>query len=564
MHTQDSARKLIGIPRSRKRPARDKNATLTPAAPAPSSVAIPFPSEFRSINGFGNNLAHPTWGTTDQVYLRLVPASYADLIGSPSGSERPNARTISNAVCAQEQSRPNQRGASDYLWQWGQFLDHDLDETPTLDPPETFDIEIPAGDAWFDPSGSGSQTIPLNRSYYEMINGVRQQVNAITAYIDASNIYGSDEERAFALRRLDGSGLLKTSPSDRGDLLPYNTGGFDNAGGPGPSLFLAGDVRANEQAALTAMHTLFMREHNHWAREYANRNPNSTGEEIYQFARMIVAGELQAITYREFLPLLLGPEAIPPYQGYRPEVNAGISNLFATAAYRFGHSLLSPTLLRIDSTRAEVAAGHLALADAFFTPAHLEDEGIDSLLRGLAAQACQELDGQLVDDVRNFLFGPPGSGGFDLAALNMQRGRDHGLPSFTTACRELGQRPPREFRDIHPDPEVWKRLETVYGQVDRVDCWVGGLCERPVPEAMVGPMLHRVLSDQFLRLRDGDRFYYRSYLPQDLIALVEDQTLARIIRRNTRIGPELAENVFLLPGHLQPKGSLASQPRKRH
>jgi len=535
-------RQVADITRSRKRP--DKQDAPAPGE-APPSVEVTFPEEFRSLTGLGNNQENPAWGSIDQILLRRVPAAYEDLVGSPSGSDRPSARAVSNAICAQTDFTPNRRGATDYLWQWGQFLDHDIDETPTLDPAEAFDIPVPAGDPWFDPSGTGTQTIPLNRSYFEMIDGMRQQVNAITAYIDASNVYGSDEQRAYALRRLDGSGKLKTSNSNVGELLPYNDAAFDNAGGTSPALFLAGDVRANEQVALTAMHTLFVREHNQWAQEYSDRNPGVTDEEIYQFARMIVGAEMQAITYREFLPVLLGPDAIPPYDGYRPRTHPGISNLFATASYRLGHSLLSPTLLRLDADGSETAAGHLPLANAFFDPAHIEEEGIDSLLRGLASQTCQELDGHIVNDVRNFLFGPPGSGGFDLAALNMQRGRDHGLPSYPEVCQALGQRPPREFRDINPDPAVWQAMEEVYGSLDLIDCWVGGLCEPHLPGAMVGPMLHRVLSEQFIRLRDGDRFYYESHLPRELIDLVHHQTLANIIRRNTEIDAEIQANVFL-------------------
>jgi hypothetical protein len=558
----DGDRRTAAIPRGRRREEQPPS----PPAPGASQSTIEFPPEVRSVDGFGNNRRHPEWGARDQPFVRIVPAAYGDGTGSPSGSDRPGARAISNAVVAQGISMPNGRGATDYLWQWGQFLDHDIDETPSLDPPEAFDIDVPAGDPWFDPRGTGTQSIALNRSFYELHDGVRQQVNGITAFIDASNVYGSDEERAFALRTLDGSGKLKTTASDVGDLLPYNFSGLDNAGGPGPGLFLAGDVRANEQIGLIAMHTLFVREHNHWAESYRAINPQATGEETYQFARMIVGAEMQAITYREFLPILLGPGAIPPYDGYKPEVNPGIANLFATAAYRLGHSLLSPTLLRIDAGGNEIEAGHLSLADAFFRPDEIEDHGIDPVLRGLAAQACQELDGQLIDEVRNFLFGPPGAGGFDLASLNMQRGRDHGLPSFSKACQALGMRAPRRFQDINPEPVVWMGLEQAYGDVAQVDCWVGGLCEPHLPGAMVGPMLRHVIGDQFRRLRDGDRFYYAHALPRELVDLVEQQPLSVIIRRNTGIGDELQENVFLArdaPQALPDRQTFTRPPRRR-
>ena len=127
----------------------------------------------------------------------------------------------------------------------GQFVDHDIDITESIDPAEAFDINVPAGDPGFDLTGTGTQLIGLNRSFYKVDKeGVRQQVNDITAFIDASNVYGSDEERAFALRTLDRTGKLKMSD---GDLLPFNTNGLANAPTAFASnFFLAGDVRANE------------------------------------------------------------------------------------------------------------------------------------------------------------------------------------------------------------------------------------------------------------------------------------------------------------------------------
>jgi len=530
------------------------------------SVQVEFPTEFRTINGEGNNLTNTHWGAAEITYLRRLPISYSDVADSPAGVDRPNARSISNAIALQTSSVENRRGATDFLWQWGQFLDHDINETPGIDPVEEFNIEIPAGDPWFDPQGTDEVVIPLNRSLYEHVDGVRQQMNAITAYIDASNVYGSDDTRAFALRRLDGSGKLKTTDTEQGELLPYNTTGADNAPTSSADYFLAGDVRANEQTGLTAMHTLFVREHNHQADEYKKLNPSASDEETYQFARMIVVAEMQAITYREFLPILLGRDTIRPYDGYKPPVNAGVSNVFASSAYRFGHSLIPSTLLRLDENGEEVEAGNLSLANAFFNPGHIEQEGIDSVLRGLAGQRCQELDSQIVDDLRNFLFGPPGTGGLDLAALNIQRGRDHGAPSYNEARSALRLKPALDFIDITRDPVTAERLATAYNSVDEVDLWVGCLCEPHVRGGMVGEILHRLLTDQFIRLRDGDRFWYQSYLPEEMRRIVEQQTLATIIRRNTNIGDELQDNVFLAtdaPAEMPPPPRPTQRQKRR-
>ncbi len=418
--------------------------------------------------------------------------------------------------------------------------------TFSAEPLEPMPIPVPSADPYFDPAGTGTQVIDLDRSQYELVNGVRQQMNSNTSFIDGSQVYGSDQARADELRTMDGTGRLKTSP---GDLLPYNIHGFRNfPTDDDPTMFLAGDVRANEQVGLTAMQTLFMREHNHVAGMVHELSPALDGEAIYQMARAIVGAEIQAVTYHEFLPALLGPHALPKYDGYRPAIDPTIGTEFATAAYRMGHTLLSPQLLRLDENLNPISQGDLPLQDAFFSPAtFVAGGGPDPLLRGLANQQAQNFDCYVVDGLRNFLFGPPGAGGFDLASLNLQRGRDHGIPRYNDLREALGMPRATSFADISSDPEIQARFASVYASVDDVDAWIGIISEDHHPGAVVGELAFRILRDQFERLRDGDRFWYENVLPRHLEAYVERQTLADIIRRNTGIGRELQNDVFRVP-----------------
>lgn len=539
-------------------PHQDNSQQQGPQQPvAPSQI-----TEFRTIDGSSNNVQHPAWGTTASTQYRFFPVAYGDGSNTPSGADRPSPRAISNAVCSQVTSMPNRLNVSDMLWQWGQFLDHDLTLTFTQSPPESFNIAVPAGDPYFDPNNTGTQVIPLSRSIFSTVDGVRQQVNSITSYIDASQVYGSDTETAQLLRRLDGTGKMKTSD---GALLPLADDGF---------FFVAGDIRVNEQIGLMAIQTLFLREHNYWAdaiRERALPTPGAqppapipglpaitgevTDEKIYQLARVIVAAEIQAISYREFLPALLGHGAIAPYRGYRPDIDATVANEFAVAAYRFGHSMLSPELLRLGANNQPIAEGNLSLANSFFAPQEVRTTGIDPILRGLSRQKAQDLDPYIVDGVRNFLFGAPGQGGFDLASLNIQRGRDHGLPSYNQIRGLLGRPPAQNFRDITRNTTTANRLASVYASPAQVDPWVGMLAEDDVPGALVGPTLFAILTEQFEATRDGDRFWYQKYLPAQTQRLVEQQTLATIIRRNTAIRGELQNDVF----HVSP-----TQPQHPH
>ena len=514
------------------------------ALPATAVANLTSFDEVRTFDGNGNNLVNPDWGRGGTPLLRgMMTADYEDGISEPQTAGLPGAREISNAFAAPPLPRINSARVSDFFWQWGQFLDHDIDLTMVADPVESFDISVPAGDPFFDPQGTATQVIPLFRSAYVDVSGVREQINAISAFIDASNVYGSDVARAAELRSLDGSGRLKTSP---GGLLPRNMNGFPNAPADDrPRLFLAGDIRANEQAALTALHTLFVREHNYQADRIREEDQSLDGETIYQRARAIVGAEMQAITYREFLPLLLGPDALPEYQEYDPAVHPGIENAFSTVTYRFGHSMLSGQILQLSPDGEPLPQGPFPLREVFFSPEAITERGIEPFLRGLAAQPAQEIDPFVVDDVRNFLFGEPGSGGLDLASLNIQRGRDHGMARYN-ACRiELGLDPWTDLTQISSNPEIRSRLLTAYDDVAEVDGWIGALAEDHYPGALVGETNYAIIRDQFLRLRDGDRFWYERYLTPALVAYVETQTLAVIIRRNSAI-ESIQDNVFLV------------------
>jgi hypothetical protein len=239
---------------------------------------------------------------------------------------------------------------------------------------------------------------------------------------------------------------------------------------------------------------------------------------------------------------------MPQHVRFDEAVNPGIANVFSTGAYRFGHTMLSSQLLMKDGDDVE----SIGLRDAFFAPSIVESNGITRILCGLAGQVAQEIDTLVVDDVRNFLFGDPGSGGFDLASLNIQRGRDHGLPSFNQVRQAYDLPPAASISDLSSDPQTVTRLQAAYGDVDRIDLWVGGLAEDHVPGAQVGETFFTILVDQFRRLRDGDPFFYRGCLPSALVPVVESQTLSVIIRRHTGLSLEEMQACAFQTGETQP------------
>jgi hypothetical protein len=494
----------------------------------------------RPVDGTGNNLEHPEWGAAGADFLRQSPADYADGVSAPAGENRPSPRDISNALADQGgEETPSARQLSAMAYAWGQFLDHDIDLTASATS-EPISIAVPTGDPWFDPLATGTQTIETTRSGYDPATGTseanpRQQVNSITAFLDGSMIYGSDAAKATALRTLSG-GKLKSSD---GNLLPINNaatfpdGTLDMAAlGPNDTVFAAGDVRANENVELLSLQTLFMREHNLQADRIAEQNPGLTDEQIYQQARAIVIGEIQAITYKQWLPDILGPSAIKPYRGYRADVNPGIANEFATAGFRFGHSLVGDDVEFLDNDGNEIRDA-IPLSEAFFNPGIVSDTGIAPILKYLTSDPSSELDTKVVDGVRNFLFGPPGAGGLDLASLNIARGRDHGLADYNSMRAAYGLPRVSDFSEITSDADTQAKLESLYGSVDNIDAWVGGLAEDHVPGGSVGPLLRSLIGDQFTRLRDGDRFWYQNTFRGDELKRIDHTTLAQVIERNT-------------------------------
>jgi peroxidase len=515
--------------------------------------------EFRTIDGTNNNAALPLQGAaeTEQIrfgYGQRFPDGFGDLIITPP--QRANPRSISNAIHAQTGSVLNDRHLTDWVFQWGQWITHDMDltrngpEWNVLSTGAVGNFSIPILDPG-DPLGPNP--IPFNRSQIVPGSGVpgdrRDVINSITSYIDASMVYGSDAARAAALRTFHG-GKLKTS-SD-GKLLPLNTSGLPNADqfGAGAALFLAGDVRANEQSALTVVHTLFVREHNRLANKIYQLYPTLTDEQIYQVARRLVGAEMQAITYKEYLPAVLGYDLAPsPHDAaYDPAVNAAITNSFAHAAFRFGHSQISPSTLLVNGSGQ--TTGQLSIRDAFFNPDFLKNNpgNVERVLRGLAFQLGQENDLKLVDGIRNNLFGPPGAGGLDLAALDIQRGRDHGLPDYNNLRNAYGLEPVTSFAEISSDPAIQAQLEALFGNVDNIDLFVGVLAEDHLPGSSAGETIHAIVGNQFERLRDGDRFFYTNdpFLASDAVRQILDVrkvTLSKVIRWNTGID-NIQDNAF--------------------
>lgn len=464
-----------------------------------------------SIDGTGNIPSNPTLGAAGTDEVRIAPANF-DSNGQPVGG--PNPRVISNTIFTDPQA-DDPGGRSAYAYAFGQFVDHDIDlnmdQTPADDGSNTMSMTVPDDDPALPP---GSQ-ISIVRGQVDPANG--NAVNSVTQFLDLSQVYGSDPQTAASLRNDDGT--LKTSD---GGYLPVVDGQY-----------VGGDVRAAENPDLTSIDVLFVREHNYWVGQLHAEDPSLSGDQLYNMARAITIAEYQNIVYTEFLPSILGSNAVPQYQGYNPNVSPQVSEEFATAAYRFGHSIVSPTETKIAEDGTVLEQQDLIQASGEPTSAFHANGGADALLRNLAQDISQQSSATINPDLRNMLnANPPGDQG-DLAAIDILRERDLGIATLNQTREALGLTPYTSFDQITSDSTLANQLQQVYGSVDQVDLFVGGLAEDPVAGSMVGPTFQAVISGQFANLRDGDpNFFLNQGFSPQLLSQIQNTSLSDLIMRD--------------------------------
>ncbi len=617
-------------------------------------------ARWRALGGAGNNTGHPGWGEADRPYLRIASVSFANGIGKMNGG--PSPRYISNRIFNDVgQNLFSENGVSQWGWVWGQFLDHTFGlrnekkgENAAIpfdskDPLERFTNDLGRIDFYRTPAAPGTG-----------VSTPRQEINTVPSYIDAFAIYGGSAKRLEWLREGPVDGDM--SNNDASLLLP---GGYlprvtardkdlssaqrDRAT-PAPAMDLmgplvghrtnavvSGDVRANENIALTATHTLFAQEHN----RIVSKLPASlSAEERFQIARRIVGAEQQYITYREFLPAL--GVRLAPYRGYDPTVDPTITNEFATVGYRVHsmvHGELEPTApasaykpgqleaferagIEVERKGSDVTLV-IPLGLAFGNPDLLPAVGLGPLLKGLGAERQYKNDEQIDESLRSILFQIPKPGNRDprscgapvvqpgcfsvvqdLGAIDIARGRDHGIPSYNQLRVAYGLAPKRSYaaitvektarfrrsrqisrRDPIDDPDILDftslrdadgkkirlksdeagedavvgarrstlaaRLKGVYGagNVDKVDAFVGMLAEPHVARTEFGELQLAIWKKQFEALRDGDRFFYLNDPMLDQIrrryGIDYRRTLAQVIQLNT--GESVRPDVFEAP-----------------
>ncbi|CAD7078943.1 unnamed protein product [Hermetia illucens] len=569
------------------------------------SIACDPSGPFRSMSGHCNNLRNPTLGQSLTTFNRLLPAVYEDGISRPrissvTGAPLPNPRVISTLVHPDISNLHTRYSLM--VMQYAQFLDHDLTMTPIhkgfhesipscrkCDSPRTVHPEcnpfpVPPGDHFYPEINvtSGERLcFPFMRSLPGQQNlGPRDQINQNTAFLDASQIYGENNCVANKLRGFSGRLNSTIHPIKGKELLPQ-TNSHPECKSPSGLCFEAGDGRASEQPGLTSIHNTFLREHNRIVEGLRGVNPHWNGDQLFQHARRIIIAQTQHITYNEFLPRLLswnavnlyGLKLLPQgyYKDYDPTCNPSIFTEFASACFRIGHSLLRPHIPRLSPNHQPVDPP-LLLRDGFFKMDQLLQPGImDEISRGLVATPMESLDQFITGEVTNHLFEDtriPFSG-IDLVALNVQRARDHGIPSYNNYRALCNLKRAHTWDDLSREipPEVITRFKKIYATVDDIDLFPGAMSERPLQGGLVGPTLACVIGIQFRQLRKCDRFWYETENPdlrftEAQLAELRKTTLAKIICENLEIPGDMQRAAFDLPSNfLNPRVPCQSMPQ---
>eukprot|EP00737_Agarophyton_chilense_P001237 gb/GEZJ01001381.1/.p1 GENE.gb/GEZJ01001381.1/~~gb/GEZJ01001381.1/.p1 ORF type:complete len:569 (+),score=72.09 gb/GEZJ01001381.1/:318-2024(+) len=489
----------------------------------------------RTLTGRCTSALDPNLGEA-----RRAQFSYLDVDSRNfAGEGLKSARIISNIVSNQSGNTLNSLRLNELFVFFGQFIDHDFALSPLSD--VEMDIEVPENDP-----DLNVDHLRFERSSRGLVSSSSEKERPITVLssaLDLSNVYGVDEKRNDFLR-LPNSCRLKTSA---GNNLPFNTGGFANSPSTSAFLYIAGDTRVNEHPVLTTIHTIFLREHNLICSLLEDAFPNMTSGSMYETARAINIAQYQKIIYEEWLPAILG-RSLPRYIGYKENINPTISVELTTAGFRVGHTMVGNGVSRIDSSGKILPI--ITMEDMFFRDSNLSGEDIENFIRGAAGTRAQEVDTMVVDALRNFLFSSiPEEPGFDLIALNIQRGRDHNVPRFNELRRFFLGAAADSFSQITSDSAVQQKLQDAYGSVDNVEAWPGLMAEDKQGAVGLGRTNAELWRREFTRLRDGDRFFYLDNarhnqipkavldaLPEINVGIFSSQSMfSRILRRTTSL-----------------------------
>ncbi|XP_050407076.1 dual oxidase 2 [Patella vulgata] len=507
------------------------------------------------FDGYFNNEQRPEIGSVGRHLRRNITTKYADYTYYPSGSERPNPRGTSNIVFkGVGRSHSHHRRSALFAF-FGQLVMREVTDTDDIScPVEVINTPVPRCDPDFDPNCRGDQVMPYERVAYDKKTGQspnnpRKQINKASSFIDGGFVYGTNTVRSSFLRS-PGSGKLYCEdiwgrfPKLNDVELPYSTfPAADQKMKDQSKFWRLGDSHIYENPALLSLGLVFFRYHNYKADQIMTNEPRLSNNEIFDKSRRWVIASLQKIILYDWLPLLLN-EPIQPYTGYKPSVESEVTDLFDAAAIHYIFTLI-PSAIHQRTKKCEYMSHHKIrrLCNTYWDSQDIlyqRPDGLEEILMGLTSQLAEKEDHILVEDLRSKYYGPLFYSRHDAATLTIMKGRDYGLPDYNTALQSMGLEPIKTWEEINPtlNQSFIDDIKMLHnGHLDRIDIYTGGMLETTSDGP--GPLFRLILLDQFLRLRDGDRFWFENkdngIFTDDEIDEIYNITLNDIIIHTTDI-----------------------------
>ncbi|XP_056671998.1 dual oxidase 2 [Monodelphis domestica] len=540
--------------------------------PAGAQKSLNISWEVQRYDGWFNNLRHHERGSAGSKLQRLVPATYSDGVYQPLEEPYlPNPRTISNFAMKGASGNSSLRNRTVL----GVFFGyHVLSEVVSVErpgcPAEFMNIRIPKDDEVFGPNQTGEDVVlPFQRSQWDSQTGQspnnpRDQINEVTSWLDGSAIYGSSHSWSDALRSFSGGKLASGPDPDfpkdtQGSLLMW-TAPDPSTKQDGPQgLYAFGAERGNQNPFLQAVGLLWFRYHNFWAQRLAEEHKDWGDEELFQHARKRVIATYQNIVLYEWLPSFVN-KTPPAYEGYKSFLDPSISPEFLAASQQFFSTMVPPGVYMRNASchfqniteEDQNSAIAIRVCNSYWNrknPNLDSAEAVDKLLLGMASQISEREDRIVVQDLRDYWPGPGKFSRTDYVASSIQRGRDLGLPSYNQALEALGLETLKNWSTLNPklEPNVLEEIATLYNwSLSLLEMLPGGLLASYGNPA---PLFSTIVFDQFVRLRDGDRYWFENtkngLFTKEEIAEIQNTSLHDVLVNVTNISHDaLQSSVF--------------------
>jgi hypothetical protein len=504
----------------------------------------------RTPDGTGTDPIHPDMGSAGSRFGRNVPLDDT----RPQNVLKPNPRTVSNELLARKDFIPatslNVLAAA-----WLQFEVHDWMSHGTNELDDPWEIELDREDPW------PERPMQIRRTQVDATSdgGPPTYRNTETHWWDASQVYGSSPI-IEKIVRAGTAGHVKLSPEG---VIPFDPPNMP----PIPGVDIAG-VTGNWWLGLAMMHTLFMREHNSICDHLAAVYPSWDDDQLFDHARLINAALIAKIHTVEWTPALLADSDLElgmrwnwwGAQGERLQKQVGRltkseefsgvpgSDLYYhgapyamteefVAVYRMHPLIPDDYSIRASSDNGliqELDFTHLA---GVRTHLVLDDPRI--CMNDLFYSFGTSHPGAIVlHNYPNRLrhFSEPDGTILDLAATDILRIRERGVPRYNEFRRKFHLNPATRFEDFSQDSEVVEDLRRIYDCPDDVDLMIGLYTETPPAGFAFSDTAFRVFILMATRRLKSDRFFTYDYRPEvytpEGLSWIENNTMASVILRH--------------------------------